>query len=145
MKSLIAAARVAATALTVGIDHIGLTVANLEASKGFFTECLGWHVFGENPAYPAAYVTDGYSKITLWQVADVTAFAAFDRKNSVGLHHLALKVQDRPALDSLFKRVSVYPGVQVEFSPELSGGGPRWHAMVREPGGTRLELSFDPR
>ena|SRR5471032_1648212 len=133
------------SATTTGIDHIGLTVANLEASKLFFTECLGWRIFGSNPAYPAAYVTDGVSKITLWQVADVTAFTAFDRKNIVGLHHLALKVPDRSALDSLFGRVRSHPSVQVEFPPELSGSGPKWHAMVVEPGGTRLELSFDPR
>lgn len=133
------------SATTMGIDHVGLTVANLEASKLFFTECLGWRVFGSNPAYPAAYVTDGVSKITLWQVADVAAFTAFDRKNIVGLHHLALKVPDRSALDSLFERVRSHPGVQVEFPLELSGSGPKWHAMVVEPGGTRLELSFDPR
>ncbi|UZN52461.1 VOC family protein [Cupriavidus cauae] len=133
------------TATTMGIDHIGLTVANLEASTRFFTECLGWRVFGSNPAYPAAYVTDGTAKITLWQVADATAFAAFDRKNAVGLHHLALKVPDRSSLGGLFERVRAYPGVEVEFAPELSGNGPKWHAMVMEPGGTRLELSFDPR
>lgn len=130
---------------TIGIDHIGLTVANLEASKLFFTDCLGWRVFGSNPVYPAAYVTDGVSKITLWQVSDLRAFKSFDRKNNVGLHHLALKVPDRVALDTLFERVRSYPGVQVEFPPELSGTGPKWHAMVLEPGGTRLELSFDPR
>lgn len=133
------------TAATLGIDHIGLTVANLEASTRFFTECLGWRVFGSNPAYPAAYVTDGTAKVTLWQVADTTAFAPFDRKNTVGLHHLALKVPDRSSLDSLFDRVRAYPGVQVEFAPELSGSGPKWHAMVMEPGGRRLELRFDPR
>jgi lactoylglutathione lyase len=133
------------TAATIGIDHIGLTVANLEASQRFFTECLGWRVFGTNPTYPAAYVTDGISRITLWQVADPASFTAFDRKNNVGLHHLALKVADRASLDALFERVRAYPGVHVEFAPEPSGSGPKWHAMVLEPGGTRLELSFDPR
>jgi len=133
------------SAATNGIDHVGLTVANLEASKLFFTDCLGWRVFGSNPAYPAAYITDGVSKVTLWQVSDLRAFEGFDRKNNVGLHHLALKVPDRAALDTIFERVRSYPGVQVEFPPELSGGGPKWHAMVLEPGGTRLELSFDPR
>lgn len=117
------------TAATMGIDHIGLTVANLEASTRLFAECLGWRVFGSNPAYPAAYVTDGTAKITLWQVANTTAFAAFDRKNTVGLHHLALKVPDRPSLDSLFERVRAYPGVQVELHrsrPATGPSGMRW-------------------
>jgi catechol 2,3-dioxygenase-like lactoylglutathione lyase family enzyme len=30
------------SATTSGIDHIGLTVSDLAASTGFFTECLGW-------------------------------------------------------------------------------------------------------
>lgn len=97
------------TAATLGIDHIGLTVANLEASTRFFTECLGWRIFGSNPAYPAAYVTDGTAKITLWQVADTTAFAPFDRKKTVGLHHLALKVPDRSSLDSLSNGSALIP------------------------------------
>lgn len=130
---------------TNGIDHVGLTVSDLEASTRFFTECLGWRKFGENAAYPAAYVTDGASKITLWQVSDVSQFAAFDRKRQIGLHHLALKVSSQESLQALFDKVSVWPGVQVEFAPEFSGKGPKVHAMFTEPGGTRLELSFDPR
>jgi catechol 2,3-dioxygenase-like lactoylglutathione lyase family enzyme len=131
--------------MTTGVDHVGLTVFDLAASTRFFTECLGWTVFGQNAAYPAAFVTDGAAKVTLWQVSDVGAFNGFDRKNTVGLHHLALKVPDRAGLDAVFERVAAYPGVIVEFAPELSGTGPRWHAMVVEPGGTRMEFSFDPR
>ena len=134
-----------ASVVTRGIDHVGLTVRNLEASRQFFTECLGWTVFGENKGYPAAYVTDGTSKITLWQVADVNQYAEFDRKQAVGLHHLALKVGSLDDLHALFARVKDWPGVVVEFAPEPSGAGPKIHAMLAEPGGTRMELSFDPR
>jgi catechol 2,3-dioxygenase-like lactoylglutathione lyase family enzyme len=56
------------TALTVGVDHVGLTVRDLEQSRRFFCECLGWHVVGENPAYPAVFVADGHDRVTLWQV-----------------------------------------------------------------------------
>ena len=40
---------------------------------------------------------------------------------------------------------SVWPGVVIEFAPELSGAGPKWHSMIREPGGCRLEFAWDPR
>jgi hypothetical protein len=33
----------------------------------------------------------------------------------------------------------------VEFAPEFSGKGPKVHFMIREPGGNRLEFSWDPR
>ena len=132
------------TPLTGGIDHLGLTVANLAASSDFFIRCLGWTQFGGNPDYPSAYVTDGTSKLTLWQ-KKTAAGGDFDRHANVGLHHTALRVPSHDALLSLFDQVKDWPGVEVEFAPEFSGKGPKEHFMIREPGGTRLELSFDPR
>jgi len=128
---------------TLGIDHLGLTVADLEASLGFFTGALGWDQFGGNPDYPSAYVTDGHAKITLWQQKEQGS--SFDRHANVGLHHTALKVADLDTLHVVFERVRAWPGVNVEFAPELSGKGPKVHFMIQEPGGTRLEVSFDPR
>ncbi|MBY6067402.1 VOC family protein [Leisingera aquaemixtae] len=127
----------------LGIDHLGLTVGDLEASLGFFTGCLGWEKFGGNPGYPSAYVTNGHAKITLWQ--RVEEGAGFDRKANIGLHHTALKVADENALLRLFQQIKAWPGVTVEFAPELSGSGPKKHFMILEPGGTRLEFSYDPR
>ena len=128
---------------TLGIDHLGLTVGDLQASLEFFTGALGWEQFGGNPDYPSAYVTDGTSKITLWQ--QTAAGSGFDRHANIGLHHTALKVADEAMLRTVFERVRVWPGVKVEFAPEFSGKGPKVHFMIREPGGTRLEVSHDPR
>ena len=131
------------TARTLGIDHLGLTVSDLDASLDFFVHALGWTQFGGNPGYPSAYVTDGVSRLTLWQ--QTRQGAAFDRHANVGLHHFALKVASEADLAALFDVVKAYPGVVVEFAPEPSGKGPKIHCMIREPGGTRLELSYDPR
>ena len=129
---------------TQGIDHLGLTVRDLDASRAFFVDALGWEQFGGNPDYPAAYVTNGSAKLTLWQ-AKADDPAPFDRGANVGLHHTALKVPSRDDLLALFDVVSNWPGVEVEFAPEFSGKGPKEHFMVLEPGGTRLEFSYDPR
>jgi hypothetical protein len=48
-------------------------------------------------------------------------------------------------LDALYERVAGWPGVAVEFAPELVGKGPKLHFMMREPGGIRIEFAFDPR
>jgi lactoylglutathione lyase len=130
--------------LTTGIDHVGLAVSDLENSTRFFVECLGWKVVGENPGYPAKFVSDGVSRLTLWQVDKSGGYVSFDRRKNVGLHHLALKVADLAALDDLYARVSAWPGVEVEFAPELVQKGPRVHCMVREPGGARLEFVCTP-
>ncbi|WP_319530098.1 VOC family protein [uncultured Cohaesibacter sp.] len=131
-------------AKTLGIDHLGLTVEDLMLSLSFFTDCLGWEQFGGNPDYPSAYITDGTSKLTLWQAKTDTP-TGFDRHNNIGLHHVALKVESEEALNALFDAVKDWPDVKVEFAPEFSGKGPKIHCMVYEPGGNRLELSYDPR
>jgi lactoylglutathione lyase len=133
------------TSLTQGVDHVGLTVSDLAATRDFFVEALGWWLLGQNEKYPAAFVSDGHTKITLWRVSDMSDFVAFDRHKNIGLHHLALRLPTLDALNAVFEVVSKWPDVVVEFSPEPSGAGPKVHAMVREPSGNRIELSWDPR
>ena len=79
--------------------------------------------------------------MTLWQVEDSEKCIPFDRRRNVGLHHLALKVVDREALDALHARVAAWPDTVIEFAPERSGKGPKVHFMAREPGGTRIEFA----
>lgn len=132
-------------ALTLGIDHVGLTVRDLNITRDFFVSCLGWKQVGERPDYPAAFVSDGHVLLTLWQVTDPGHLVEFDRKTHVGLHHLALRVGSEEALNEFFSRISAWPGVKVEFAPENLGPGPKRHTMVYEPGGIRLEFDYDPR
>ena len=134
-----------ATPATCGVDHVGLSVRDLESTRRFFCDCLGWRVVGERPEYPAAFVSDGQLIVTLWRVEAPDQAVAFDRRTNVGLHHLALAVADRAGLDALYERVASWPGVVVEFAPELSGKGPKIHFIVREPSGIRIEFAFDPR
>lgn len=131
-------------ALTLGIDHVGLTVGDLESSRRFFCDCLGWKVIGEVPSYPAVFVSDGASRLTLWQVDQTGDRVSFDRRKNIGLHHLALKMPDLTGLHEAFTRASTWPGVVVEFAPEPVGKGPRVHCMLREPGGVRIELVCTP-
>ena len=132
------------TAKTLGIDHLGITVPDLDATLNFFVDCLGWTKKGGNEAYPSAYVSDGTSTVTIWQ-AKTNAPVSFDRHANIGLHHLALKVATEEKLNSLFVEVKNWPGVTVEFAPEFSGSGPKVHCMINEPGGNRIELAYDPR
>ena len=64
----------------------------------------------------------------------------FDRRGNVGLHHLALGVRSLADLEAIAERLSTYPGVKIEFIPELVGKGPRRHMMCHEPGGLRIEF-----
>ncbi|MBN3724455.1 VOC family protein [Burkholderia sp. Ac-20379] len=131
------------SALTCGIDHLGLAVRDLASTRQFFEQCLGWKVVGERPEYPAAFVSDGHVTLTLWQVTERDALVEFDRKRNVGLHHLALRVASEAALNTVFERVSGWPGARVEFAPEPLGKGTKRHTMIYEPGGIRIEFDHD--
>lgn len=133
-----------ANCLTLGIDHLGLSVSDLQQSVDFFVNCLGWQEFGGNPKYPSIYVTDGISKLTLWQTTSDNP-TEFDRHNNIGLHHVALKLATELDLNILYEKLKNWPQVNVEFAPELSGQGPKIHFMINEPSGNRIEFSFDPR
>jgi lactoylglutathione lyase len=130
--------------LTRGLNHVGLTVTDLDSSVAFFRDALNWRVVGGDPDYPAKFVTDGQIFLTLWQTTDPDNAISFDRKNNVGLHHLALTVKSREALDVLYERFLAFDDVVIEFSPEPNGGGPTIHMMVREPSGNRLEFAYNP-
>ena len=132
------------TAKTHGIDHLGLTVRDLDQTVEFFCECLGWKEVGGKPEYPSKFVSDGTSVLTLWQVHNDAA-PQFDRRANIGLHHLALKIATEAELNALFDQVKSWPGIEIECSPEFSGTGPKVHFFVAEPGGLRLEFAYDPR
>jgi catechol 2,3-dioxygenase-like lactoylglutathione lyase family enzyme len=127
--------------ITQGVHHVGLTVGNLDEARHFFINTLGYEHVGEKPDYPAAILSDGTTLITLWQASDPTNVVGFDRKNVIGLHHLALAVDGDAALDSLYQDLTQNTGVKIEFAPSLMGNGPRRHMMCNIPGGAiRVEF-----
>ncbi len=128
-----------ATAVTLGAHHIGLTVPDVAKTGAFFIDVLGYSQVGEVPDYPAVFLTDGSTMITLWQATDPAGATPFDRKNVIGLHHFALKVENEDALDALHRRLSTTDGVEIEFPPEPLGGFAK-HMMCAIPGGIRTEF-----
>lgn len=129
-----------ASALTQGAHHVGLTVPDLAATRAFFAEQLGFRQVGEKPDYPAVFLTDGHTMITLWRAEDPANAVAFDRRKNIGLHHLALRVAGADALAEAHRRLSAAAGVEIEFAPQPLGSAGTCHMMCRIPGGIRLEL-----
>ena len=126
--------------VTRGAHHIGLTVPNLDTTRKFFIDTLGYEQVGEIADYPAVFLSDGSIMITLWQAVDPVNAVPFDRKNVIGLHHLALTVEDDAALDRIHERLQNTDGVSIEFAPEPLNGGPTRQMMCSIPGGIRVEF-----
>ncbi len=127
-------------AFTQGVHHVGLTVHDALESSNFFIDTLGFKKVGEKPDYPAIFVSDGTIMLTLWQAIDSDSAKSFDRKNNIGLHHLALHLKDDVAIEDIHKRLLDTPNVSIEFPPEQLGNGTTKHMMCITPGGIRLEL-----
>ncbi len=125
--------------ITRGVHHIGLTVPDLEQTRKFFLETLGYDQVGDVPDYPAVFLSDGTIMITLWQATDPASAVSFDRKNVIGLHHLALTV-DADAIDGLCDKLKDTAAVEIEFEPEPLGDLPVRHMMCSIPGGIRVEF-----
>jgi len=125
---------------TQGINHIGLSVKNLDQTVALFTDCLGWEESGRDDSYPRSAVSDGYVRLTLWQVDHARAVNEFHFRQNGGLHHFALEVATQAELNKIAGSVAAWPGVEIEFMPELLGSGPRKHMIFYEPGGIRIEF-----
>jgi len=126
-----------AAPLATGVHHIGLTVSRLEATADFFTRLLGWQEVRRDENYPAIFVSDGVVMVSLWGVAEPAQ--AFDRRHNIGLHHLALRVASREALEQVHETLAD-AGLEIEFAPEWLRGGPAMHMMCYEPSGIRIEF-----
>jgi len=127
-------------AITQGAHHIGLTVPDLAATRTFFVDTLEFKQVGEVPDYPAVFLSDGTTMLTLWQTVDPARATPFDRKNVIGLHHFAFKVDSLETLKSLHQTLLNTTGVDIEFAPEPLGNGAAHHMMFYIPGGIRMEL-----
>lgn len=128
--------------LTTGVHHVGLALPDIEAARSFFCDALGYEAVGSVPDYPAHFVSDGSTLLTLWQVSDPATAKAFDRKKNIGLHHLAIGVADEAALATVFERVGAWPGVEIEFEPcSIREGSTVRHFMCAIPGGARVEFA----
>jgi len=116
---------------TLNIHHLGLAVKHLEATTRF-------SIAREVPDYPARFISNGKSFLTLWQTEPEAA--DFNRRKAVGLHHFALAVDSAQALTEFFEKARLFPGVRVDFSPEALGTSGASHCMLFDPSGIRLEL-----
>ncbi|MND85282.1 Glyoxalase/Bleomycin resistance protein/Dioxygenase superfamily protein [compost metagenome] len=126
--------------VTSGVQHIGLSVSNLEESAEFFIKVLGWEEIKRCEDYPAIFVKDDALTITLWKTQTEEP-VKFDRKLNIGLHHLALRVKSKEAL---FQLVDVLKAnkIEIEFEPTLIREGPSMHMMCYEPSGIRIEFYY---
>ena len=122
------------TPSVLGISHVSLSVADMEAAARFWTEVMGFETFVEDPrfrflihrgAHLAVLVSDHESAVT----------GPFDELR-IGLDHLAFAVPDIESLRSWEQRLTTL-GVPNSGITETDGGH---HVNLRAPDNLPLEL-----
>lgn len=126
-----------------GVDHLTLTVTNLQRSKDFYMNVLGFQVVAE--VSPERVVLgNGQVMIGISLPVDkAKAPGAGDRFNEsrVGLDHLSFKVPNRQALEealAVFEDRGIPHG---EISDLSSHGFPIVVLVFRDPDDIQLELT----
>ena len=81
------------------LDHLGIAVSDLPASLAFFKDVLGLHVEATeeiaSQRVRATFLQTGQSTLELLEATSPdSAIAKFIEKRGVGMHHVALRVDD---------------------------------------------------
>jgi catechol 2,3-dioxygenase-like lactoylglutathione lyase family enzyme len=126
-------------------DHVGLSVADLDAQRNFYSEALGLSEVEEHFEMPEAHVRSAILrspeglKIELIERdgSESQEFAdPFDGARVQGYFHWALHVKD---LDDTFASLLTAGAVEVSAPAEAVRPGARF-AYVKDPEGNLLEL-----
>jgi len=128
------------------IDHLGIAVKSLEQAKQFY-QSMGLEVrfeeVSEREKVRLAMLPIGESRIELLEpTSDDSAVAKFLAKRGEGLHHVALHVENLPAMVEKMKKAGT------RFISEEIKIGAGGHAYVfihpASTGGVLLELVSEP-
>jgi catechol 2,3-dioxygenase-like lactoylglutathione lyase family enzyme len=128
----------------LGIEHIDLTVNDLQRSLPFYAkvlECLGFRRVAHE-----SYIawSNGHMGIGFRAAAPAEQGVSFNRYR-VGLHHLALRAKSREAVDQ-FHQFLVREGITILDPPaEYPQYGPNYYAVFfADPDGMKLEFVHFP-
>lgn len=122
---------------TPGLNHIILTVSNVERSRAFYADLLG---------FPVIVMEDDPDKSFFFECGGVHFFLFPSRhplpadrfsEFRVGLDHLAFTAPSREALDELAETLKA-AGVQTNGVEQFAPTG-NWYVAFRDPDNIQLE------
>lgn len=120
--------------------HVGIMVADIEASKRFYTDVLGFqvdyeHAIGSEGEVKLAFLSNGSSAVELVQRP------GYERRSNGPVDHIAFRVKDIDAIKAhLVAKGVAFEQDEPNFNAHLFPNGSRW-IFFSGPDGERLELN----
>lgn len=124
----------------IRLDHVAVTVLDMERSVRFYRDLLGFDVLGQllldEGTFKIVYLRSGGAHVELFAFRDHDAEAAVGVPDTVGgFKHVAFQTDD---VDGIAARLQA-AGVAFTLDPLDAAGGVRL-AFFRDPDGNLLEL-----
>jgi glyoxylase I family protein len=127
------------------INHIDLTVADLELSRRFYEpvmKYLGFRISSESPKEVVFQAADNRFSIALFPARAESRDKAHDRY-APGLHHLAFDAQSREEVDGMYRLLKEI-GAEILDPPAVYYPPDYYATFFRDPDGIKLELAYTP-
>ena len=129
--------------MILGLHHIAIFVKDLEVSRKFYCEKLGFEVTNET----TLEVEGGIAKIIFIAagtcIAEVVELPKYTQREDGGYDHLAFKVKDvEHSIKDLKAKGITFETEEPFHVPEFCGTGGKW-IFFRGPDNERLEIYED--
>ena len=122
------------------LDHIAITVQDMDRAVGFYRDVLGFEVLGQlvlnEGAFKLVYLQAGAGRIELFAFTEEgRGLDPSPRNEDLGFKHVAFQVDD---VDAVARRLQQH-GVAFTVAPTDAPGGVRL-AFFHDPDGNLLEI-----
>ena len=122
------------------IGHVLLRVADLERSKAFYTDLLGFEVVEQDPEHGGVFMTLGAEGHTLdLMPAPDLENAQWPAKDRVGVHHIAFLVDSFETLKEAYFTLEDYGAEALRTVDHVS----QQSVYFADPDGNMLEIYYE--
>jgi catechol 2,3-dioxygenase-like lactoylglutathione lyase family enzyme len=126
------------------INHIALTVSDLNQSEVFYNTLLGFLGYEQAEKTEQLILWANFNTAITLSPSNLQSLNKSHDRYSPGLHHLAFSAESREDVDVLYQYLTEH-GVQILDPPAEYNYMPGYYAVFfLDPDGIKLELTYIP-